>query len=436
MENLFNRIVGYKEEKNELEKYAYILKNKEALIKLGGKMPKGLMVVGPNGVGKTVLAKALIKQSGCNCIEINLNNASTNKEINSLIKEKFLEASKFETCILFIDEFDKIVGQEVFFMSENSEASSNTILNELNRYSDSGIFFLAVCNEKKILDESLIRSGRVDSILEINKPNEAERKEIIEYYLKGKPVSKEVNSKELAKVFNDFSGADIEAAVNNSLIKCFVEKRNEISKEDLMSTYYNKIFRSVSKENQDDDKNIELIAIHEAGHAAMNLLLNKESIDCASILNRNEIKGFVNSIDSENELQAMSKLLNKVKIYLSGKASEELITNEHSIGASNDLKCAQMIVSELVRTYGYAGVGYLDFTFRKSRFDETTTSQARLEKIENKETEILTWLYNTTREVLENNIELVKMIKEELIQRKILNKEELLSIYSDYSLKK
>lgn len=434
MNTSFDRIVGYKEEKVELEKYAYILKNKENLIRLGGKMPKGLMLVGPNGVGKTVLAKALIKESGCNVVEINLNNASTNREINSLIKEKFLEASKFETCILYVDELDKIIGQEVLFMSENSEASSNTILNELNRYSDSGIFFLAVCNEKKILDESIVRSGRIDSILEINKPNESERKDIVDYYLKGKKVAKEVNSKELAKVFSDFSGADIEATINNSLIKCFVENRNEISKDDLMSVYYNKIFQSVSKEEQEGDKNIDLIAIHEAGHAATNLLLDKNSIACASILSRNDVKGFVNSIDSENELQTISKLINKIKINLAGKISEELIADENSVGASRDLKTAQQIVSEIVRTLGYAGVDYLDFESKRAMFGSDQTSQARLEKIENKETEILKDLYKETKELLENNLQLIHMIKEGLLKRKVLNKEELLSIYDNYSL--
>lgn len=432
----FDNIAGYKEEKKILKNYSSLIKRSKELKSLGGKLQKGLMMIGPNGTGKTILAEAFIKASDSNIVEINYNDVNSDGDFGDYIKKKFLEASKLAPCILYIDEFDKLVGKKPNFFLESDVDRSRIFLNEMNKYNNvDGLFILVIANEEYGIDESLVRAGRLDRVLEINLPNEDERKEIVEYYLSNKKYEKNVDIDNLAILTNGFSGADIEAFINDALINAFVDGRKEISQKDISAVYYDRVFKNVNKEEKKSDDALRLIANHESGHAAVNLLLKPNTIELASILTRNEVQGFVSSAKSSKEAATYSETIKQIKILLGGKAAEEINGKDLLMGSNYDFKKCLALIQKLVRENGYLGLDYLHLrrcpedTFPSGTADISERKRSLIEIEENK---LLNKLYLETKNLLESNFGLVNLISEALIKHKVLNKVELLEIYKKY----
>lgn len=432
----FDNIAGYKEEKKILKNYSSLIKRSKELKSLGGKLQKGLMMIGPNGTGKTILAEAFIKASDSNIVEINYNDVNSDGDFGDYIKKKFLEASKLTPCILYIDEFDKLVGNKPNFFLESDVDRSRIFLNEMNKYNNvDGLFILVIANEEYGIDESLVRAGRLDRVLEINLPNEDERKEIVEYYLSNKKYEKNVDIDNLAILTNGFSGADIEAFINDALINAFVDGRKEISQKDISAVYYDRVFKNVNKEEKKSDDALRLIANHESGHAAVNLLLKPNTIELASILTRNEVQGFVSSAKSSKEAATYSETIKQIKILLGGKAAEEINGKDLLMGSNYDFKKCLALIQKLVRENGYLGLDYLHLRrCPEDAFPSGTAdiSERKRSLIEIEENKLLNKLYLETKNLLESNFGLVNLISEALIKHKVLNKAELLEIYKKY----
>lgn len=432
----FDNIAGYKEEKKVLMNYSSLIERAHELKSLGGKLPKGLMLIRPNGTGKTILAEAFINASGCNVVEINSNDVNSDGDFGDYAKEKFLKASKLTSSILYIDEFDKLVGNKPNFFLESDADRSRIFLIEMNKYNDvDGLFILVIANEQYAIEESLIQAGRLNGCLEINLPNEGERKEIIEYYLSNKKYERSLDIENLAVLTNGFSGADIEALINDALINAFVEQRKEIFQKDISNIYYDRVFKNVNKDEKKTDEALKLVSIHEAGHAAVNLLLDSKTIDLASILTRNDVQGFVSSVKSSQEASTNTEVIKQVKISLGGKVAEEINGGDLLIGSSSDLKNCVGLINKLVRENGYLGLDYLQPKMCMSDIFSVRlreTSRRRTYEIELEENKLLKKLYNETKELLENNFELATLISEELVKHKVLNKAELLEIDEKY----
>ena len=428
----FDRIAGYKEEKKELYNICNLIKKRDELKKVGGKLPRGLFLIGPNGVGKTILAKCFLKESLCDSVVIDYNDIDDSDDFISYIKSKFSEAASKAPCILFIDELDKLIGNSPrFFMEENFDRS-RVILNEINKYSDvDGLFLLIVANKEYRLDYSIIRSGRIDRIIEINLPTESERNEILRYYATGKRLDESVNLKRLSKVLRGFSGADIESLLNNAVIKSFTECRDSVSSNDIMGVYYDKVFNCKEKESILNQKSQEMVAYHEAGHTAITLLVNPTSINCATILARSGVRGFVSQNSSEETLKTFEDEKNLVRIALGGLVSEEVFFNERTTGSSNDINKARMIIEDLVRGQGMCGLDKTNLV-REDYPPIETCSQDKLKKIEDAENSILNELYESTKKMISENKEMVTSIAKELMAKKILNKEDIDSIYQKF----
>ncbi len=432
----FDRIAGYKEEKAELSKLCNLIKKREELSKIGGKLPRGLFLIGPNGVGKTIMAKSFIKESGCESIDINYNDLDDSSDFVTYIKSKFAEAAKKAPCILFIDELDKLIGNSSQFFIEDNFDRSRVILNEINKYSDvEGLFLLVVANGGYRLDQSIIRSGRIDRIIEINLPTENERHEILNYYATQKTLDNSVDLKRLSAILNGFSGADIESLMNNAVIKAFTEDRKTIINEDIMSVFYDKVFKCKEKASSFDEKSAKMLAYHEAGHAALTLLFNPSSINCSTILARNGVKGFVSRHFSEDKLTTFEDEKNSVKIALAGLVVEELVFGERTTGSSNDIFKAHSTISDLVRNQGISGLN--NILVERNDFPSTEScSESKLSSIEKAEDELMSNLLKETKEIVSNNINLVKAIATELINKKILNKDDLDTIFDKYKKEK
>lgn len=428
-ESEFNKIAGYEEEKKELCNICSLIKRNDELKAVGGQLPRGVFLVGPNGVGKTVLAKAFIKESNCQTVVIDYNDIDDDNDFLFYVKAKFKEAANKVPCILYIDELDKLIGlHQEYFDSDNMDRS-RIILNEINKYSNiDGLFLLIVANKTYKLDFSIIRSGRIDRIIELDMPDENERKAIIEYYSKNKKMTKGINYSHLSKIFKNFSGADIESTLNNAVIISFTDGRSETTEDDVLKAYYDKVFSNNSKELKLDSKSLEMVAYHEAGHAVVNYLKNPNSITNVSLIRRGGIKGFVNRHESECVVRTLQDKVNQIAISLGGLIAEEVFFQQRTDGAVVDIRKARAMAMSLVRDDGYSGfdktaapLSYAD----DEMFSNSRTSELRLERIEKAEDDLIDKIYNETTELITKSKTIVTALAKELIEKRFLNKNDV-----------
>ena len=435
MTNEFDKIAGYKEEKKELLDLCNVIKRREELGRAGGKLPKGLFLYGPTGVGKTKLAKAFIRESKCPFVEINSNDMNGCYDFSEFIKKKFKEASAMSPCIIFIDELDKLIGQRMdpFFTATNDR--SKDLLNEINRYTDNGsLFLLFVANCEWMIDEAIIRSGRIDKKIRIACPNEKERKEILQYYAKNKRFEDAVNLSNVAKITKGYSGADLESLLNDAVMKSMTNMRRFINNEDLLSAYNDKTFRCKEKDYDLSAFGQKMLAYHEAGHAAVSLLNNNNSLYYATILARGKSSGFVGEETSDKNLETIKDLKNKIKVSLGGMAAEQIFLKKRSTGSSTDISKAQRLIREIVCTHCAYGFDKIGEENNHNEFGLTidNRSEYKKRKTERLENKLFDDLYTSAKQTLLDNRDLVKSIAKALIEKKVLDKDELTKIYKDY----
>ena len=269
----------------------------------------------------------------------------------------------------------------------------------------------------------------------MNLPNEEERKQIIQYYCKGKCIDKSVNISNLSIELSGFSGADIESLLNNAVIRAFTENRKVITENDIMNAFCDKVFNCKEKENNMKDPDMKMLAYHEAGHASVSLLLDPLSVSCATILQRNNIKGFVKRRQRSDFMETFDSKKDQIKVALGGIAAEELFFGKRSIGSSSDIASAKKIVANLVRRQGMCGFDKIEMS---STLDEEThfmegpdSSEARIKRIEDQEDKILDELYEETKKLLSDNKDLVKKLADKLLNSKFLNSSEVNTIYQN-----
>lgn len=422
----FDKIAGYKEEKQELINLCNLIKNREKLYKVGGKLPRGLFLIGPNGVGKTIMAKSFIKESGCDVVSVSYNDINDDDEFNGYIRDKFKEASEKVPCILLIDELDKLIGNGSHFFIPESFSKSRVVLNEINKYgSCEGLFLLVAANEEFIIDESIIRSGRIDKVIRVSLPNEKERLSIIKYYLKNKKCSYDFDVNRVTKLTHGFSGADIEALLNNSIIKAFNEDRDYITYSDVVDTFYKKLFSTSEKEAHLNDECLKVIAYHEAGHAVMSALYG-EDIDYATILPRDGANGFIFNKTDETIIPTFRQVEQRIQVCLAGMASEEMFMHNRTMGASKDIEMARKLVTNLVRKNAYSGFETIAITYNS--LTEEAPSNERRCAMEAAEDKLLNDMYTEVNKILSDNKDLVEAVAKELLDKKILNREQILGI--------
>ena len=429
MNSEFSRIAGYKEEKKELQDICNIIKKRDELRKAGGKVPRGLLLYGPVGVGKTVLAKAFIKESGYNCVDI---------KDDDNIDLRFKEAVDKRPCIIFVDEVDKLAGCEFdFFPSSNGK--SLAMLNQINKYVNyDDLFILFVANNQHALDSALIRSGRIDKKIMVNLPNELERLEIIKYYSVYKHFDKTVSFEYIAKITQGMSGADLEALLNDAVIKAVNDNRIEISNDDIVSSLSEKVFDAKAKKANLNPKNKALLAYHEAGHAVISLLNDKNAIFCASILPRGMSNGHVSEEPTENKIATLEDYKKQVKVCLGGLAAEEVFFHQRTLGTFDDIAKAKTMVRKIVRDYGGSGLDLIGSRIVSDEYGYILTdcSEQKKIKMEEAESKLLNELFNSAKEMMVKHKHLVKDIANALIEHGVLNKEEISNIYKNYQARR
>lgn len=438
MKSSFDKIAGYKSEKKELMDICNIIKRRDDLKKAGGKLPKGLFLFGPCGVGKTVLARAFIEESRCPCVEISTTDIDEDNYTDYL-KEKFKEAASKAPCILFIDELDKFAGMNYHVMMPTDCSRSQDLLNEINKYSNvEGLFLLLIANSDHAIDAAILRSGRIDKKITVSYPNELEREEIIKYYSKNKRFDDSINFSNLAKITDYLTGADLESLVNDAVIKATINNHAYVGNDDLMDAYNDKIFNCKDKDYELPLEDQKILAIHEAGHAAISLLNDEKSVYCATIIQRGKSRGYMVGQNTDRKMQTTQDVENEAKVSLAGMAAEDVFMNIRTTGSSSDIRKAQDNIRRLVRVYGAWGLDLVSTSGYMNEYGHHVDdcSEYRKRMLEEQEANVLQRLYQSVVSDLKDNKPLVEAISDALVAKKVLHKDEISSIYKLYQQQK
>jgi len=357
----FGDVAGAEEAKEELKELIEFLKTPQKFQKLGAKIPKGILLVGPPGCGKTLLAKAVAGEAGVPFFSIS---GSDFVEMfvgvgASRVRDLFEQGRKNAPCIIFIDELDAVGRQRFAGIGgghDEKEQTLNQLLVELDGFSSSkGVIIIGATNRPDVLDMALLRPGRFDRKITVNIPDIREREAILALYMKNKPVAKEVDIKVLARRTPGFVGSDIETLVNEASLLAARRNKNEIAMKELEEAIDRVIAGPEKKSRVMKEKEKKIIAYHESGHTLVgNILPNADPIHKVSIIPRGSVAlGYTLQLPLEDRyLATKSELLDKVSVLLAGRASEEIIFKEVSTGAQNDLEQATHIARKMVCDYG------------------------------------------------------------------------------------
>ena len=348
----FDKIIGYDSVKNELYQVIDMFKNREMYEKIGAKLPRGVLLYGRPGLGKTMLASSLIEE--CNVKSFILRKNKSDEKIIEEINKTFEEASKLEQAIILIDDIDKFSDTE----DDDVDAESYvTIQSCIDKCKDSNILIIATANNKRKLPGSLLRSGRFDIKIELKAPTDSDAEKIIEFYLKSKNVSDKLNFEDVSKMFKYKSCADLESIINLSAIYATFKRKESIEIDDIVKAYL-KSADIETDENYKCDKNeLELISLHEAGHAVISEAIKEGSVGFVYIPQngRNSVGGFTNLC------KEFRRRPEHVLIALGGKIAVELFYGGRcASGCGDDLDKATDLLTGGITESGTCGLGLLD----------------------------------------------------------------------------
>lgn len=348
--NAFDKIIGYNNVKEEIYQIIDMYENLEYYKSLGASIPKGLMLYGEPGMGKTILAKALIKEAKVNSYLIRKNKSKNDilKEIN----EVFNKASKDESAIIFIDDIDKF--KDLKGDIEDNEVL-NTIQAKIDDVHDKNVLVVATCNDFKNLPASLVRDGRFDRKIELKTPSKEDAAKIIKYYMKDKQVDQNLNYDDVTKLIQYSSCASLEKILNEAAITAGFQNKEYIEINDIVETYLKENYYDFYDIHNITEEKIEETSLHEAGHTVIAEILNEGSVNFVSIKTNNSYLRGITKLDDEFFTPESDILIS-----LGAKAACELYLNgKNADGCTSDLSSARELLRKELEMKGTYGMGFL-----------------------------------------------------------------------------
>ncbi|TEB08377.1 ATP-dependent zinc metalloprotease FtsH [Pelotomaculum schinkii] len=365
----FSDVAGADEVKEELEEVVEFLKNPKKFQELGAKIPKGVLLFGAPGTGKTLLARAVAGEAGVPFFSIS---GSDFVEMfvgvgASRVRDLFEQAKKNAPCIVFVDEIDAVGRQRGAGLGgghDEREQTLNQLLVEMDGFApNEGIIILAATNRPDILDPALLRPGRFDRQVVVDAPDVNGRKEILKVHTRGKPLEEAVSLDVLARRTPGFTGADLANLTNEAALLAARQNRKRITMADMENSIERVIAGPEKKSKVISEKEKWLVCYHEGGHAVVGYLLpNTDPVHKVSIIPRGRAGGYTLLLPKEDRYYATkSQLLDQVTMLLGGRVSEALVLKEISTGAQNDLERATDIVRKMVMEFGMSGLGPMTY---------------------------------------------------------------------------
>ncbi len=365
----FSDVGGMEEAKAELEEIVDFMKNPKKYTKVGARTPKGVLLVGPSGTGKTLLARAVAGEANCQFLSMA---GSEFMEMlvgvgASRVRDLFQTAKKVAPAIIFIDEIDaigRVRGHGSMGGHDEREQTLNQILVEMDGFTQNdNVIVMAATNRGDMLDPALVRPGRFDRRVQVNLPDLEERKFILKIHAKGKFFSKDLNWERVAKRTVGFSGADLENMLNEAAIGVARVNRTEITLEDIEEASL-KVKLGPSKKRLFDEEERRMTAYHEGGHAIIaHVSEYSDPVHRISILSRGSALGFTLTPPEKDKVQVTkSELIDEIAVLLGGRAAEKIIFNELTAGASSDIERATRIARSMVMDYGMSKLGPMNYS--------------------------------------------------------------------------
>lgn len=356
----FAQVAGLQEEKEELEEIVDFLKSPKKYIQVGARIPKGVLLVGPPGTGKTLLAKAVAGEAGVPFFTIS---GSDFVEMfvgvgASRVRDLFEEAKKNAPCIIFIDEIDAVARRRGTGMGgghDEREQTLNQLLVEMDGFGvNEGIIVMAATNRVDILDPAILRPGRFDRKVMVGRPDVKGREEILKVHAKGKPLSEEVDLKQIAQTTAGFTGADLENLLNESAIIAAKDNRIYLKQEDIRKAFVKVGIGAEKKSRIISDKEKRITAFHEAGHAILfHVLPDVGPVYSVSIIPTGGAGGYTMPLPENDEMfNTRGKMLQDITVALGGRVAEEEVLDDITTGASQDIKQATSLAKSMVTKFG------------------------------------------------------------------------------------
>lgn len=424
----FNDVAGLDEVKEELQETIDFINNSEKYMKMGAKIPRGILFYGPPGTGKTLLAKAVAGETNSNFL-YSSGSEFVEKYVGvgaKRVRNLFEKAKKDAPSIIFIDEIDAIGTKRNLESNNEKDQTLNQLLVEMDGFNqNSTVVIIGATNRLDLLDEALLRPGRFDRHIHIGNPNVRSREEILKVHTKDKPLDANVNIKDIAKKTHGFSGAQLANIANEAAIIAVRNKKAIID----INHFYSAIERVVAglevKHPSVLIKEKNIVAHHEAGHALVGKILKIDMIQKISIVPRGQALGYVlNFPDEDRYLVTKKELENKIKVLLGGRVAEEVVFNEITTGASNDLVKSTEIAKQMVCNYGMSSLGHIVIK------DNYRYSHS---KIDNEIKNIINYCFTDTLKIIEENKIILLEIANYLLERETLTGDELDVIFNKYN---
>jgi cell division protease FtsH len=436
----FKDIAGLKEAKAEVMEVVDFLKNPETYTKLGAKIPKGVMLVGPPGTGKTLMARAVageaqvpfFSMSGSEFVEMFVGVGA------SRVRDLFKKAKEKAPSIVFIDEIDAVGRSRgkvnAFQANDERESTLNQLLTELDGFGpNTGIIVLAATNRPDVLDKALLRPGRFDRHIYLELPTKEERQEIFGVHLRPLKLSQNVDVELLAKLSPGFSGADIANICNEAALIAARKKKKEVEQEDFMAARDRIIGGMERKSKIISEKEKEIVAYHEAGHAVVSWhLKHVDSLVKVSIIPRGKSLGSTWYLPQERQIVTKSQFMDQICASLGGRAAEEVIFNEISSGALDDLEKVTKQAYSMVAYYGLdeeiGPISFYDSTGRNEQMLGKPYSENMAQQIDKEVQDLIATAYERTKNLLREHKDELEKLAQLLLKQEVVEKEDLIGI--------
>jgi cell division protease FtsH len=437
----FKDVAGAQEVKEEVTEIVEFLKNPRKFAKYGAKIPKGVLLVGPPGCGKTLIAKAIAGEAGVPFFSVS---GSEFVEMfvgvgASRVRDLFTQARTYAPCIVFIDEIDAVGryrGAGIGGGHDEREQTLNQLLVEMDGFDPhTGIIIVAATNRPDILDNALLRPGRFDRRIVVGLPDTKEREEILVLHAKGKPITDEVNLNTIAQQTAGFTGADLENLLNEAALLAVRGGTEKITQKEIEEAI-DKLIAGPEKKSlilSPEEKHI--VAVHETGHAVVaKALPSGDIVHRISIVSRGLALGYnVQLPEKDKYLQRKIELLNRISSLLGGRAAEEVVIGEISTGAANDLEKATDIARKMVRAYGMSDkLGPLTFGkenelifLGKELGEERNYSEKTADLIDEEVKKIVEQCYERAKIVIKKEFKTTNLIANTLLKQETLQGDEL-----------